>query len=206
MKPTKCQCGMFIAPQFKRCPRCDERVHHPNHEESAAEKLEAALANQARLDAEAKVLDATKLKWVIPLAAQKHLKERYRELKARRLSSKTALKLFARDAEMSRAGRWTWEYGPKGIRIAVSPKNNRYVEARSNEHSHLVLDYGTKDASGWLYGRPVRVRLRRFENSRVAKELKKEEQAQRADVHRKKAKRKARKQKKLMKRKLAVAS
>lgn len=194
MKPTRCKCGAYVAPQCTKCPRCGERAHHA----AAAVQSETELATnareaQARLDREAKVLDAKKIEWVLPKEAQQYLAERLAQLRERRGStSRDDLRLIKEGALARRIGRWSWVRGERNTLILVSGKGNRYVKARTNERADLILDYGLKDRSGWVFGKEAfRVRLKRFENSSAAKTLKKAARVDKALAVREKVKQKA---------------
>lgn len=193
MKPTQCKCGLYVAPQLRRCPRCSEPAKHASRAEAADEAAEAAREAQERLDRNVKVLDGHKLRWVIPEAVHQHVRRRWQHLRKRRgMASNAEMRLIKRDAKKPREGRWSWDYGPRNTLITVSPKSNRYVRARANERADLIIDYGTKDRSGWSHGvGRLLVRLKRFERSHIAKALKQDAQEHTARAKAKKAKRKA---------------
>lgn len=203
MKPTKCECGMFIAPQLRNCPRCDKRIMHPNAEDAKEAEREAAEAAQAKLDSDAKRLDAKKLKWVCSARAHENIKERFKAQLKRRTVSKSEFHWLKQAAKASRVGRWSWEVGPHGHTVYISAKGRKYAEARSNERADLLLDYGTRDRGGWYYARPQVARLKRFENSHLARMAKKTEKVEKERV---KAKKEKRKQKKLAKRQSSAAT
>lgn len=227
MLPRKCKCGCFVADHLKRCPKCNKKMKPRNVGDDKAEKAANDAERLEKLNQRAKVLDARKLRWVIPKTAQRTIAAQVDRLRLRfKAGDKTVrdeLRLAKEAARLRRDGRWSWEYSPprrnekgetvmtRGMRttILVSPKGNRYVQAHPNEYADLILDYGSTDKSGWLFsGGPFRMRLRRYEKSSVAKSNKKqarEEKAHRqAMKERKKAKKKKRMERKKLKKHIAA--
>lgn len=194
----KCSCGLAIAPQLTKCPRCGTRIVRSAQNKSS-ETDEQAEEQRRRLDARARVLNGHKLKWIVPIAAQDVLREQVTALTARlkrgdRSVSRANLAITKQAATAKRAGCWSWEHGPHGLNIVISAKGNRYVRARPNEYADLILDYTGRDHGGWYNG--ARVRLRKFAGSSIAKQLAKDEHAAKEALKRKREKRKARKEKK----------
>lgn len=177
--PSRCSaCRLWLAPQLTRCPRCGAKV--PVAAPTIVVDPEAATR---RLDANATVLRAYRLRWVVPKEAQAAHMGTYLYLKKHGKKKSDAYKLSRDVALQSRKGRWSWEsqfIRSHKIMVVVSPKKNRYVLANPHEHADLILVHTRKkgdeyvDAQGYKFGRPVRTRLRRIERSSLQKKLKKE--------------------------------
>lgn len=196
-----CTCKMVIAPQLTKCPRCGTRIVR-NVKSVVQEDPEEATR---RLDSTAKVLNAHKIRWVIPKAVQEFIRGKAADLKERirrgdRMASRAEFVLARETAKQDRKDRWTWLHGSRGI-ILVSPKGNQYVKARATERADLILDYGNKDPGGWV--NRIRVRLKRYERSSIAKAERKDAQVAKHHERSKREKKRARQQRKKLIKRLA---
>lgn len=150
-------------------------------------------------DSEVKHIRGSKIKWVIPQASYDNMVQNYRDYKRRlasdekmprgtRTAMKDVIKSLKPTIRADRTGCWTREHfyepivvevkGENGGKmnwrklvavIYVSPKGNRYVEARANEKATLIIDYPDSDFRKHL-------RLRRFEGSGIEQRYNREKE------------------------------
>lgn len=177
-------------------------------------------------DSNVKRLNGSKLRWTLDPAIQQNILERYRDYGRRLRSdeklprgSRTALRDVRRslkaEALASRDGCWYREplYEPITVRIKtadgpadvhwrklkatiyVSPKGNRYVEARTNEKTSLIISMPKNEFR-------KEIRLRRFDDSGIARRMSEEQEMVQRGREALKRKRKARREKKLARKKL----
>lgn len=141
-------------------------------------------------DSDVKRIRGSKIRWAIPQASHDHVVETYRSYKRKlnsdekmprgtRTAMRDVMKAMREEVRASRDGCWSREqlYEPITVEVKgenggsmrwrkliatvyVSPKGNRYVEARANEKATLILDYPDSEFRKQL-------RLRRYEGSGI---------------------------------------
>lgn len=193
----KCQC--FIAPQLRRCPRCNALAPDVKTAPTKEDRAE----QRAALDDDVPHIKRKKIRWAPSVRAVERHQQTYADLKRQLARAETPRARNALRSEMracnavivkgaTRKGAWVTEFFRTKrfvIPVFISPKGNRYVSAPSDIKPDLVVQTRRGAAVPWA-------RLLRFEKSPYQRYAKDEQKAERVQKKRHAAKKQRRAQKK----------
>lgn len=207
MLPRRCRhCRCYVAPQLKKCPRCNKGV--PTNivvKPTKEEKQEA----RVQRDKNVSVIHAKHMHWIPSAFTLRQQTLMLDELKRRLDRAETAAlrntirsELRAAKATLARttvpAGKkpWTSEIfhaKTSCISVFISPKKLRYVLASRDGPADLIIESRKKHRRGIPF-----IRLQRFEKSPFARMLKKDKQDEVVHKKRKRAKKERRVKKRVV--------